>query len=236
MNPPVRRVLGNFLEISFFGDWMQVRFGEFTVDTESRQLRQDGTERHLSPKAFEFLCLLLEHRPRALSKAELHGRLWPSTFVSDATLTSLVAEVRNALGEKAGAGRFIRTVHRYGYAFSGMAEDSRKPSRDARVRCWIVWDSGQVALHDGEHLLGRDADVAVWLDSPTVSRHHARIRISGCDVTIEDLGSKNGTLLRGERLITPSPLTDGDEIRLGSVPLKFRMVSASGSTQTQRLR
>jgi DNA-binding winged helix-turn-helix (wHTH) protein len=237
MNPPVPRVLGYFLEISVFGGWMQVRFGEFTVDTESRQLRQDGTERHLSPKAFEFLCLLLEHRPRALSKAELHGRLWPSTFVSDATLTSLVAEVRNALGEKAGTGRFIRTVHRYGYAFSGMAtEDSRMPSPDERVRCWIVWESGQVALDDGEHLLGRDADVAVWLDSPTVSRHHARIRISGCEVTVEDLGSKNGTFLRGERLTTPLPLTDGDEIRLGSVPLKFRMLGASGSTQTQRLR
>ena len=87
---------------------MQVRFGEFTLDTESRQLRQGNAERHLSPKAFELLRLLIENRPRALSKAELHERLWPSTFVSEATLSSLVAEVRDALGEKARRGRFVR--------------------------------------------------------------------------------------------------------------------------------
>jgi pSer/pThr/pTyr-binding forkhead associated (FHA) protein len=81
-------------------------------------------------------------------------------------------------------------------------------------------------------LLGRDGDVAVWLESPSVSRHHARIRVSGTDATIEDLGSKNGTYLRGERLATPSPLTDGDEIRLGSVFVKFR-VTGTGATETQ---
>ena len=39
--------------------------------------------------------------------------------------------------------------------------------------------------------------------------------------TIEDLESKNGTYLRGERLAAPSPLTDGDELRLGSVPAQI---------------
>ena len=100
---------------------MNVRFGEFTLDTESRQLRQGDLERHLSPKGFELLRLLIESRPRALSKAELHERLWPATFVSEATLSSLVAEVREALGEQARGGRFVRTVHRFGYAFKGDA-------------------------------------------------------------------------------------------------------------------
>jgi DNA-binding winged helix-turn-helix (wHTH) protein len=213
---------------------MQVRFGEFTIDTESRQLRQGDAERHLSPKAFEFLRLLVENRPRALSKAELHERLWPSTFVSEATLTSLVAEVRAALRETAGHGSFVRTVHRFGYAFKGMATVlvASMPSADHRARCWILWQWGQVALMDGDHLLGRDGDVAVWLESPSVSRHHARIRVSGTDATIEDLGSKNGTYLRGERLAQPSPLTDGDEIRLGSVLVKFRLMG-TGATETQ---
>ena len=112
---------------------MQVHFGEFTIDTQRRQLRQDDAARHLSPKAFELLLLLLENRPRALSKAELHERLWPSTFVSDATLTSLVAEVRAALGERAAHGRFVRTVHQFGYAFEGSATElatSRPPRAD----------------------------------------------------------------------------------------------------------
>lgn len=214
---------------------MQVRFGEFTVDTDSRQLRRGDAERHLSPKAFDFLCLLVKHRPRALSKAELHERLWPATSVSDATLTSLVAEVRAALAETAGHGGFLRTVHRFGYAFEGTATDlaPSPQSLHDRARCWIIWEWGQVALRDGEHLLGRDADVAVWLESPSVSRHHARIRVTETDATIEDLGSKNGTYVRGERLAAPSPLVDGDEIRLGSVPMRFRWAGAGGATETE---
>ncbi len=214
---------------------MNVRFGEFTLDTGSRQLRQGDEERHLSPKGFELLRLLIENRPRALSKAELHERLWPATFVSEATLSSLVAEVREALGEQARGGQFVRTVHRFGYAFKGNATDlgSRPSSSDDRVRCWIVWDMGQVALKEGEHLLGRDGDVAVWLESPTVSRHHARIRLAGTDATIEDLDSKNGTYLRGERLVSPVPLTDGDEIRLGEVLVKFRQPGTGATTDTQ---
>jgi DNA-binding winged helix-turn-helix (wHTH) protein len=214
---------------------MLVRFGKFTLNTESRQLRHGDVERHLSPKAFELLSALIECRPAALSKAQLHERLWPSTFVSDATLTSLMAELRSALGEKPRRSRFLRTVHRFGYAFKGTAtEVQSRPTPHDRPRCWIIWESGQVALDEGEHLLGRDRDVAVWLESPTVSRHHARIRTKGQIATIEDLESKNGTFLRGERLAAPSPLTDGDELRLGSVPLKFRLLGITSSTQTHR--
>jgi DNA-binding winged helix-turn-helix (wHTH) protein len=217
---------------------MQVRFGEFTLDAETRQLRQGEAERHLSPKGFELLRLLVEHRPRALSKEELHGRLWPSTFVSEATLSSLVAEVREALGEKARGGRFVRTVHRFGYAFSGAATDltpQGRPSHD-QVRCWIIWEWGQVGLPQGDHVLGRDADVAVWLESPTVSRHHARICITGPEATIEDLGSKNGTYLRGEPVVGRVSVMDGDEIRLGSIAIKLRLPERPGSTQTQHSR
>jgi DNA-binding winged helix-turn-helix (wHTH) protein len=214
---------------------MQMRFGEFTLDTESRQLWRGDAERRLSPKGFDFLCLLLENRPRALSKSELHERLWPATFVSDSTLTSLVAEVRTALGESARDERFLRTVHRFGYAFSGTAtEIGSRRSADERVRCWIVWEFGQVGLRDGEHLLGRDADVSVWLESPTVSRHHARIRVSGAEATVEDLGSKNGTHLRGRRLTEPASLADGDEISVGSVVVKFR-VAGGNITETQHV-
>jgi DNA-binding winged helix-turn-helix (wHTH) protein len=214
---------------------MTVRFGEFTLDTQSRQLRGDDGERHLSPKAFEALCLLVANRPRALSKAELHERLWRSTFVSDATLTSLIAEVRAALGEKATRGRFVRTIHRFGYAFSGTAMDlpSHSPPADERPQCWVIWEWGQVALVEGEHVLGRHADVAVWLESPTVSRHHARIRVGASEATIEDLGSKNGTYLGGKRLKGPSPVADGDEIRLGSVSVKIRLPATAHSTVTR---
>ncbi len=42
----------------------------------------------VSPKAFELLELLVQERPRAVSKETIHGRLWPKTFVSDASLST----------------------------------------------------------------------------------------------------------------------------------------------------
>ena len=85
-------------------------------------------------------------------------------------------------------------------------------------------------------MLGRDADVAVSLGSPTVSRHHAQIAITGEVATLEDLGSKNGTYLRGQPLTSATELADGDRIRIGAFELTFRRVSGTGSTETQQCR
>jgi len=216
---------------------MRIRFGDFTLDLDSRQLLRDGVDRHLSPRGFELLRFLIESRAKALSKAEIHEHLWPSVFVSEATLSSLVAEVRGALNETAMREGFIRTVHRFGYAFQGEAaevEPAAPVPAEGRVRCWIVWESGQVELGEGDHLIGRDGDVTVWLDSPTVSRHHARVRVSrDGSATIEDLSSKNGTFLRSERLTAPVALSNGDEITLGSVPVRFRSINPGLSTVTR---
>jgi pSer/pThr/pTyr-binding forkhead associated (FHA) protein len=69
------------------------------------------------------------------------------------------------------------------------------------------------------------------MDSPTVSRRHASIRVSAQGATIEDLGSHNGTYLRGERVTKPVPLRDGDEIHLGSVIVTLR-IGQAGETQS----
>ena len=210
----------------------QLSFGAFTLDIDSRQL-QHGSDRqpvHLSPKAFELLQVLIEARPRALTKGELHERLWPSTFVSEATLSSLVAELRDALGERGRHAQFVRTLHGYGYAFAAPAETAG--STIGSITNWIVCEGEEIALGEGEHVLGRDSDARVELRSPAVSRHHARIVISGTSATLEDLGSKNGTSVRGQTLTAPMQLADGDQIRIGSFVLTFRTVSAKGSTAT----
>ena len=100
---------------------MRVYFGPYVLDRGSRQLLREDDIVHLSPKAFDLLHFLIDHRPRVLSKHELHDRLWPSTFVSDASLASLVAEIREALGDSARRPRYVRTAHRVGYAFCGEA-------------------------------------------------------------------------------------------------------------------
>ena len=67
----------------------------------------------------------------------------------------------------------------------------------------LLWGDRAIPLSEGENLLGRVDGAAAWIDSPSVSRRHARIVVSGGRATLEDLGSKNGTYLRGEKLSTP---------------------------------
>jgi len=209
------------------------RFGRFTLDTRTRQLLDDDREVHLSPKAFELLHALVRNRDRAMSRDELHEHLWPSTFVLETNLAGLVAEIRRALGDAAGDPGFVRTMHRFGYWFIGpVVEADAHEAPVGPVNYWVMWEGRQVRLADGENVLGRAPDATVWIDAPGVSRHHARILIRGGDATVEDLGSKNGTYVRDRRVATPLPLCDGDQIRLGSVVITFRVPPVAGSTET----
>jgi DNA-binding winged helix-turn-helix (wHTH) protein len=209
-----------------------VRFGEFTLDTDTRQLLGADRELHLSPKAYELLKILVESRPRALSKDELYERLWPATFVSEVNIATLIAEIREALGDDARRPRFIRTAHRFGYAFCGATSDASHGDEAEGIFCWLVTGRRRRPLRPGENILGREPEDGINLDSPTVSRRHARISISGTEAVLEDLGSKNGTFVGGEPVSTAVPLKDGDEIRTGSVVCHFRMTSPKGTTAT----
>ena len=214
---------------------MLYRFDDFTLDTATRRLLRAGAERHLSPKAFDLLSFLVANRARAVSKSELLQQVWPSTHVLETNLASLVAEIRQALGDPAEKPRYLRTVHRFGYWFVGTVDQPEAAgASDGPLRYWLMLESRQVALFEGEAILGRAPDASVWIDAPGVSRHHARIRIAGSHATVEDLGSKNGTFLRGRRVSGLLPLGDGDEIRLGSVVVTFRIPPPAQTTTTLR--
>ena len=219
---------------------MKVRFGQCVLDKETWELSVDGRPVHLSPKGLKFLDLLLANRPRALSKEEIHQKLWPGTFVSDGTLTSLLAEVRSAIGDGGREPGFIRTVHRHGYAFSGPAEEVRQEGQARRVRPRFAYrlyaGPREIALEEGENILGRDPAAAIFIDHASVSRRHARVTVSEDGATIEDLGSKNGTKVGGQVISGVQPLADADAIRLGSVPMTFRVFPLSGSTATANSR
>lgn len=105
----------------------QYRFGEFVLDSETRQLRRACHPRHLSPKAFHLLEVLVSSRPRVWSKRELQDLLWPDTAVVEANLPNLVAELRVALEDDPQRPRFVRTVHRYGYGFMEPASAPALP-------------------------------------------------------------------------------------------------------------
>jgi hypothetical protein len=204
---------------------MRVQFGGFLFDGARRELLRGKRTIHLSPKAFRVLEALVTKVPAAVSKEELCEVLWPDVFVQEANLKNLVSEVRQALGEDARKPRFLRTVHGFGYAF--RPEGDSAPAGRFRV----THLARDFELLPGENVLGRDNDVSVAIPMKSISRRHARIVISGDTVMLEDLGSKNGTWVRGRRIAEPTEIKDGDEIRLGSVPLVFRAAPA-GSTET----
>jgi DNA-binding winged helix-turn-helix (wHTH) protein len=93
---------------------MPVQFSEFTLDESRREVLRGGESIHLSPKAFQLLSILIQERPRAISKADLQERLWPDTFVTEGNLPGLLAELRSALGDDAHEPRFIRTFYGFG--------------------------------------------------------------------------------------------------------------------------
>jgi DNA-binding winged helix-turn-helix (wHTH) protein len=216
---------------------MRVRFEAFVLDSDTRELLR-GTDRvPLSPKAFDLLSILVSARPKALAKSDLLERLWPKTFVVEKNLSNLVSEIREAIGDDPVKPRFIRTVQRFGYAFresAARAESGHSASRCGGVSFRLKWIDGRATLEEGGHVVGRDPDAEIFLNSDGVSRRHARIEIAAARATIEDLGSKNGTFVGDQRVEGTRSLSDGDIIRVGSVKLTLRVFQTPDSTKTER--
>lgn len=207
------------------------RFGEFELDSDTRQVLWDGAPVHLSPKAFRLLQILVEAAPRALSKAELQEQLWPETFVLEANLHHLIGEIRAALADPSRRPGFVRTVHGFGYAFQAPTVQRRRQKGRATV-CLLRWEGGRARLTEGDHVIGLDPDADVVLDFGSVSRRHARVQVGPKAVILRDTNSKNGSFVRGARVDAPIGLTDGDQITIGAVPVSVRISSDALSTET----
>jgi DNA-binding winged helix-turn-helix (wHTH) protein len=192
---------------------VKIRFGPFILDQDTRQLTQGSVEIHLAPKAFDLLVALALDRPKVLSKAVLQERLWPETFVAEANLSNLVAEIREALGDQARAPVYVRTAYGSGYAFCGDATilpGPRDPRSD-RPACWLEWDERRFPLSTGEHVIGRDPDVEIRLDVSTVSRRHARLVVRDEGTVLEDFGSTNGTFRGSECVTSPTAMPSASD-------------------------
>jgi DNA-binding winged helix-turn-helix (wHTH) protein len=212
---------------------MRLRFGNCVLDSDTRQVFRDDRLLPMPPKVFQLLEILIAERPKALSKDDIHHRLWPDTFVSDANLANLVADLRELLGDDAKHPRVIRTVQRFGYAFQANASPAPAAPAVAASVFRLLWDGREIPLAEGDNILGRDANAVAWIDVYSVSRHHAKIVVAGDQATLEDLGSKNGTFLRGEPVRDSRQLEDGDEIRIGTAVMTLRRYVGI-STQTVR--
>lgn len=201
---------------------MRYSFGQCRLDTASRELVLNGSPVHVSPKAFELLCLLIDQRPRVLTKAELMQALWPETFVVEANLPVIVGEVRAALGERSATSSAVKTHHGIGYSFIADVTESRAgiATHDG-PQPFLKAGPRRIMLAQGANMVGRDHECDVYLNDVSVSRHHARITVNGDVAVVMDLASKNGTIVHGVKIAGPTTLADGDEIVFGSVEVRF---------------
>ena len=211
------------------GDWLV----EPTLDRISR----DGQVVRLRPRAMDVLTCLAFEAGKLATKQSLIDAVWRTEFVSEHALTQVIAELRAALDDDARNPTYIENIPRRGYrlvaAMTPVAA-SVSPERDASLPFKLQGDDRDHPLNQGPNIIGRTADTDICIDRTKVSRCHARIVVAGTTATIEDLGSKNGTYLNGERLQNPTLLTNGDEIWIGRSVARFRFMVEGEPTVTEQ--
>jgi DNA-binding winged helix-turn-helix (wHTH) protein len=211
---------------------MRFKFDQFVIDGDRRVVMRGGDEVHVAPKTLDFLLCLLARAPNAVSKSELMTSLWPDTHVSDATLTGVVADAREALGDDGRAPHLIRTMHRFGYAFTAQIEREVSSNSTEPILGWLIADTWRLPLRSGETVLGREGDGVVALPSASVSRQHAALILEGRAAQLRDLGSKNGTFVDDLRVEGTVMLRDGAQLRFGTLHVTYRAAQSSSSTET----
>ena len=87
-------------------------------------------------------------------------------------------------------------------------------------------------LSGDETVLGRHPECQIQLDSNMVSRRHARVYREGGALLVEDLGSGNGTFVNGSRVARPTPLRNGDRLKVGPVLLRYEDDAEAGPPRT----
>jgi DNA-binding winged helix-turn-helix (wHTH) protein len=210
------------------------RLGEWLVQPSLDRIRREDCTVHLRPKLMDLLVHLARHAGAVIAKDDIIAGVWDKEFMAESVLTRSITELRQALGDSADEPRYIETIAKRGYRVIASVERlaAASPSSGQPSVFRLVMGERVIALQDGENNIGRDPASAVRIDSIDVSRRHARIVVASGRAVLEDLGSRNGTYLRGERLEAASELANGDEIGIGAVLLVFRVVGIPGTTAT----
>ncbi len=213
------------------------RLGAWLVEPSLDRISRDGRELRLRPRAMEVLVQLAVAAGKLASKQDLIDAVWQTEFVSDHALTQVIAELRTALGDDARNPTFIENIPRRGYrlvATVTAVAASVAPAREASLPFKLEGEDGDHRLVQGSNVIGRTNDADICIDRTEVSRAHARIVVQGTTATIEDLGSKNGTYLNGERLQQPALLSGGDEIWIGRSVARLRFLVEGEPTMTEQ--
>lgn len=107
---------------------MLCRFSNIEVDWHAMEVRRDGAQVTVKPKAFRLLEFLYENRDRVVTKDELFEVVWQGQIVSDGALTTAVNDLRRALADTGKQGSIVRTYYGQGLRFVADVEDQDKAS------------------------------------------------------------------------------------------------------------
>ena len=113
---------------------MRLRFSDYVLDTERRELWRGTQPVRVEPQVFDLLAFLVENRDRVVTKDDVFAAVWHGRIVSEATLSSRINAVRRAIGDTGEKQHLLRTVHRHGFRFVGEVASADVNARlSARV-------------------------------------------------------------------------------------------------------
>lgn len=215
--------------------------GEWNVVRELNELRRGDEQVRLEPRAMNLLVHLASREGRVTSKEEILDTVWRGVFVSDSALTRTIADLRKALGDDAKSPRYIETISKRGYrlvapvsgqAAAGLVPEAIAGGRRDGPRVYLCRGTENHPLVQGEYLIGRDPECFVSIPSTKVSRRHARLIVAASRASIDDLGSRNGTFVNGQRVKSERRLRNGDAIAVGPETLVYREFDPSELTES----
>jgi TolB-like protein/Tfp pilus assembly protein PilF len=191
-------------------------FGPFRLNAMERLLLRDGEPVPLPPKVFDTLLVLVDNSGRLVAKDELMSRLWPDTFVEEATLARNISDLRKALGQSSGEATFIETVPKAGYRFVARVTQVRGPDatmivrRRTKSRLVVEEDVGEsgairsIAVLPFKALAGSDVDeyLGLGLADALITRLSKirRIRVRPTSAIARYAGSTTGPVEIGREL------------------------------------
>ena len=204
-------------------------FGPFRLDLQAGELWRGNERLRIRPKVFRLLVVLIENRGTLLTKDTLLEQVWGDVAVSETSLSRTVADLRGLLQDGSDDPRYVQTTPKRGYKFvAAVAELAPAPDLPGASHFSLLHGTRRYPLYDGDQLIGRGKDVEIPLVTNLISRHHARVRVSGQTVTVEDLGSMNGTRVNDRPLMGGAvQIAPGDRIEIGGEQLILWTPSAS---------
>lgn len=144
---------------------MIAHFGEYVLDLAARELRGPQGHTELEPKCFDLLQFLVKNRDRAIHKDEIFETIWPGVFVTDASLSTAIRQIRSALGDDGTSQQFIRTIRGYGFRFVAdvMIESGSAGGIGESASTKLISTSGKptIAVRPFQLIGGNTADLAI---------------------------------------------------------------------------